>query len=126
MANDRKPASKDAEKRYAVLHTIILGKGETREERKTGFVTAGEVGGEDVVRQLLAAGIVSDLDAPVRPSEASEARARAFAIDVALQGGVITREGERYTFGGRTFNSDTISEIPLAELGASIIGAMKA
>lgn len=129
MANEKKAAAKDSvavdEKKYAIRHTIVLGKGETREERSSGFVTASEVGGEATIEQLLALGAIGDPDAPIRPSEAAEHRARAVLIDIAKRGKLLTSEGERYTFGGKVYaGADALTEIPLAALSDAILAAM--
>jgi hypothetical protein len=124
---DKKEALRAEEKQYRVVHTIVLGKGETREQRSRGFVTASEVGGEAAIESLLRIGTISDPDALMRPSEASEQRTRAFAIDIAQQGGVVTREGERYSIGERVIgDADALAQLPLSELSAALIAALQA
>ncbi len=124
-ASADKPARAD-EKRYPVVHAIVLGKGETRERRADGHVTAAEVGGEATIQHLLQIGAIRDPDAPVRPSEASEEKARGVVMDIALEGKVITREQERYRFGDRLLDADTLAAIPLPELSGAIVKALKA
>jgi hypothetical protein len=124
-AADRRELARSAEeKQYRIIHTIILGKGDTREQRRSGFVTPSEVGGEAAVRQLVAIGAVADPDAPVRPSEASEERARTALLDIALQGGVITREGEKFRFSERLIAADGLAQIGVTELSAAIVAAL--
>jgi hypothetical protein len=133
MASEKKAAppvaeksapTSTAEKRYAVRHTIVLGKGESREERRAGTVTAAEVGGEAVVERLLKTGAIGDLDAPMRPSEASEHRARALVVDIARRRGLITVEGERYTFAGETYSgAGELERIPLTALVDAIVAS---
>jgi len=122
-AATEKPARAE-EKRYPIVHAIVLGKGETRERRASGDVTAAEVGGEATIQQLLKLGAIRDPDAPVRPSEASEEKARGVVIDIALEGKVITREGERYRLGERLLDADALAALPLAELCGAIVAAL--
>jgi hypothetical protein len=135
MANERKSGAADGRvsavvpqvKQYRILHTIVLGKGEAREGRSSGFVTAQEVGGEAVIERLLKAGAIGDTDAPVRPSEASELRARAVVVDIARRAGVIEGEGDRYSFAGKTYSGEAeLSEIPLVQIADAIVAAVAA
>jgi len=124
FADKRDAARIDDEKKYPVVHAIVLGKGETRERRASGHVTAAEVGGEAAIEHLLKIGAVRDPDAPVRPSAASEEKARGVVMDIALDGKVVTREGERYRVGDRVLDSDGIAAIPLPELAALVVAAL--
>jgi hypothetical protein len=135
MANDRKAATvaeknsplapAPAEKPYRIIHTIVLGKGEEREQRTSGVVTASEVGGEAVIERLLKAGALEDPDAPVRPSEASELRARSIVIDIARRGRIVTAEGERYTFAGETYSGAAeLNEIPITAIADAIVASL--
>jgi hypothetical protein len=126
-AAEKKDTPAHTEKQYRVLHTIVLGRGESREARSSGLVTATEVGGERAIEQLLAAGMIADPDAAVRPSEASEHRARAVVVDIARRGGIITVDSERYTFDGKTYaGTDELQKVPLAAIGDAIVAALTA
>ena len=114
-----------SEKHYKILHTIVLGKGETREERNEGSVTATEIGGERAVQQLLKLGAIVDPDAPMRPSEASEHRARSIVVDIARRGGIITSEGERYTFAGKVYSgADELQKVSVGVIADAIVAAL--
>jgi hypothetical protein len=123
-ASAEKPARAE-EKRFPIVHAIVLGKGETRERRTSGHVTAGEVGGEATIEHLLKMGAIRDPDAPVRPSEASEERARGVVIDIALEGEVLTREGERYRLGDRLLDTEGLAAVSLSDLSGAVIAALK-
>lgn len=116
----------DDEKKYPVVHAILLGKGETRERRASGHVTAAEVGGSAVIEQLLKSGAIRDPDAPMRPSEASEEKARGVVIDIALEGKVMTREGERYRLGEQVLDAEGLAAVSLSDLSGAIVAALKA
>ncbi len=124
-AEKRETARIDDEKKYPVVHAIMLGKGETRERRANGHVTAAEVGGEAVIEQLLKIGAIRDPDAPIRPSEASEEKARSVVMDIALEGEVITREGERYRLGERVLDAEGLAAVSLSDLSGALVAALK-
>jgi hypothetical protein len=122
---DKKDAPATSEKHYSIRHTIVLGKGDDRESRSTGTVTASEVGGEAVIQQLLSVGAIVDPDIALGGVELAEQRVRSVVIDIARRGGIIHADGDRYTFDSKTYSgADELQRLPFTTVADAIVAAL--